>query len=251
MKLGKQGYKEDPKTIKLVEQGVLNVDFAIPSVYDFDKHRAKFPTNDWGNIDNGDCVMATRANQLLRLERVETRRTVPITDQQVIDKYYELTGGPDEGLVMLDTNVDWRKNGWDIPTHAGVRHYTIEAFGELNCEDPNQLRSGVYLLHGIQGGFELPLSAKDQTDEGYWDAVDGPDSEPGSWGGHAVYIYAYDHENLYCKSWGKTVRITDAFISRYMDEAWAVVDSLDKWREALDVEKLRQILKDIGASGIQ
>lgn len=250
MKLGKHKHKQDDRTVKLAL--VLDETVPIPSVFDFDKGRAKFPIKVWGNDDYGDCVMATRANQLLRLERVETRRTVPITDKEVIDKYFELTGGADDGLNMLDTNVDWRKKGWDIPTHAGTRHYSIEAFGELNARNRKQLRQGVYFLHGVQFGFNLPISAQAQTDQGYWDVTTGPDSGAGSWGGHAVFSYAYDFENMYVITWGKKVRVTNAFIEKYCDEAWAVVDSLDTWRNgALDVEKLRQILKDIGASGIR
>jgi len=249
MKLGKKEYKHDPKTVKL--GSVLDADYAIPSVFDFDKGRAAFPQSAFGNIEHGDCVMVTRTNQLLRLERVETRRTVPITTRMVLDKYFELTGGSDDGLVMLDTNRDWRTNGWDVKTHAGTRHYTIDAFGELDTNNPKQLRQGIYLLHGTQLGVALPISAQAQTDEGYWDVDDGPDGEPGSWGGHAILAYRYDHENLYVKSWGKTIRVTERFIAKYADEAWAVVDSFDTWREALDVEKLKKILSDIGASGIE
>jgi len=249
MKLGKKDHVADPKTIKLAR--VLDETAVIPSVFDFDKGRAKFPLSPWGNTDYGDCVMATRTNQLLRLERLETRRTVPITEQNVIDKYFELSGGKDEGLVMLDTNRDWRTNGWDIPTHAGTRHYTVDAFGEINCSDHKMIRQSIYFLHGIQFGFAMPISAQEQTDEGYWDVADGSDGEPGSWGGHAVYGYAYDYDNVWVYSWGKPVRVTNNFIDKYCDEAWAVVDSLDKWREVLDVDKLKQILKDIGASGIE
>jgi hypothetical protein len=249
IKLGKHDHKHDDKTIQLSR--VLDKTAVIPSVFDFDKGRAKFPLSAWGNTKYGDCVMATRTNQLLRLERVETRRTPPITEKEVVDKYFELTGGPDEGLNMLDTNRDWRSTGWDIPTHAGTRHYTIDAFGEINVKDQKMVRQSIYFLHGVQFGFAMPNSAQDQTSEGYWDVADGPDGEPGSWGGHAVYGFAYDYDNVYVYSWGKRIRVTNEFVNKYGDEAWAVVDSLDKWREVLDVDKLRQILKDIGASGIE
>src|ERR1051325_11877257 len=201
MKLGKKEYKHDPRTVKLAE--VTDIAKPIPSVFDFDKGRAKFPTDTWSNNDYGDCVMAARTNHLLRLERVETRRTPPITRQMVVDKYFQLSGGVDEGLVILDTMNDWRVNGWDIPTHAGTRHYTIDTFGELNSKNPKQLRQGVYFLHGIQFGFSLPISAQSQTRQGYWDIADGPDGEPGSWGGHCGAAFKYDFENIYVKTWGK------------------------------------------------
>lgn len=247
MKLGKRKYKHDEKTIMLGT--VLDELAPVPSVYDFDKNRAPFPTDVWGNDRYGDCVMAGRTNHLLRLERVETRRTPRITAKEVIDKYFELSGGQDSGLVVLDALVDWRNNGWEIPTAAGIRHYFIDAFGELEVANRKQIRQSIYYLHGAQFGIELPISAQEQTRQGYWDVATGPDSEPGSWGGHLVAGFKYDFENVYVKSWGKEIKVSNAFIEKYCDEVWAVVDKLDPWKknDILDVAKLREILKDIGA----
>lgn len=249
MKLGKKEFKADPKTIKLAP--LLDMDFAVPSVYDLDKGRRPFPMDTFSNINYGDCVMVGRTHQLLRLERIETRRTPKITTQMVVDKYFELTGGADEGLVVVDTIRDWRTNGWEIKSHAGTRNYRIAGFGQLNPLDRKQLRLACYLLHGIQLGFNLPISAQDQTDQGYWDVAEGADAEPGSWGGHLVASFGYDFENFYVITWGKKVRVTNAFIEKYCDEAWAVVDSLDEWREAFDVEGMKTKLKEIGASRIE
>jgi hypothetical protein len=90
MKLGKKPYEHDPKTAKLAE--FLDLTAVAPSTFDFDKGRAKFPTDTWSNNDYGDCVMAARTNHLLRLERSETRRTVPITKDMVVKKYFERFG---------------------------------------------------------------------------------------------------------------------------------------------------------------
>lgn len=248
MKLGKQAYVPDPRTVKLAR--VMDSTFPIPSVYNFDKGRRPFPASAYGNLQWGDCVMAGRTNHLIRLERVETRRTPRITDRMVVKRYLELTGGEDTGLVVLEALRDWRSNGWDITTSSGTRHYTIDAFGELQPDNPKQLRQAIYLLHGIQLGFQLPASAEAQTEEGYWE-VSTEDNEPGSWGGHLVYSHAYDYENVYVWSWGKEIKVSEEFVNQYCDEAWAVVDSLDKWREALDVDKLMQILRNIGASSIE
>jgi hypothetical protein len=248
MKLGKKDFKHDPKTVKLAS--LLDADFHVPSIYDFDKGRSAFPTDTYSNTKYGDCVMAGRTNHLLRLERVETRRTPRITAKMVVDKYFELTGGEDTGLVVLEALRDWRK-GWEIKSQAGKRNYKIAAFGQLNHSDPKQLRLGCYILHGVQFGFGLPISAQAQTNEGYWDVVDGPEGEPYSWGGHLVASFAFDSENFYVITWGKKVRVTQAFIEKYCDEAWAVVDNLDEWREAFDVEGMKQKLKEIGASGIE
>ena len=58
-----------------------------------------------------------------------------------------------------------------------------------------------------------------------WDwtgSLDGPDA-PGSWGGHAVNVVAYDDAGLTVVTWGALQRLTWAFWQRYCDEAWAII----------------------------
>jgi hypothetical protein len=244
MKLGKQPFRYDKRTALV--RDFLDETLTPPSNFDYDKHRAPFPWRMWGNDNLGDCVLADQMNQLLRLERAETRHTLLTSDQDVISTYLAMTGGQDTGLVMLDTYNWWRNQGWSV--HG--KNYKIDGFGQLHPDDGRQLRLACYLLHGVSFGFALPLTAQQGTNEGVWDVVSGPGAEPGSWGGHAVYAKRFDRENFYVITWGREVRVTNAFIAAYCDEAWAVVDSLDVWRKhpAFDVQKFEQYLSDIGAT---
>lgn len=255
MRLGKQDYKFDQKTLKLGL--VISPTVAFPHSYNLDKGRNPFPLSPWGNLDWGDCVKAAEANQVLRLERLEQRRTLPVTEQVVVDAYKAQTGAQtpgdsnDNGLVMLDNNRLWRTQGFQV----GKRAYKIAAFGELEPADHDQLRAACFLLHGIQFGISLPLSARAQTKALKWDVIpgNGPDTRPGSWGGHAVYSKRYDENGFEVLTWGKKVYMTNDFINRYCDEVWAVVDDFDAWmkRPEIDIASVIQYLRDIGASGIQ
>jgi hypothetical protein len=254
MKLGKQEYKEDSRTVKMAK--FIDMTLKAPLKFDFDKGRKPFPARVWGNDAYGDCVFAAQMNELLRVERIETRKTLPAQDQDVIHMYQTLTGcrAPsdenDNGYVMLDAFDNWRKNGWTL-AGAESKHYTIDAYGELQVSDPHQLRLGCFLLHGVQFGFRLPRTAQQQTGQGYWDVVEnaGSAGNPGSWGGHAVYGKKYDKDNFYVYTWGREIRVTNAFVEKYGDEAWCVVDSFDRWRKhpAVDTQKLLKYLEDIGA----
>jgi hypothetical protein len=86
-------------------------------------------------------------------------------------------------------------------------------------------------------------------DEGVWDYAgqNGPNWKPGSWGGHLTYCKKYDGSNLYVLTWGMQIRVTQRFLDRYCDEAWAVVDSADSWRSknSIDVDKLMNDLQAI------
>jgi hypothetical protein len=236
VRLGKQPHKHDDRTLRLARyfdtSGIV-----IPENFDFDAKRKPFPVRMWGNDQYGDCVIAAEANGELRLERVETWQTVPIVDADAINRYKLLTGCKeagdenDTGLVILDAMRNWRKLGF--LTAYKERDYKIDAYGELDTHDPQQLREGIYLLHGIHFGFALPAAAQEMTNNGVWDykGETGSEWEPGSWGGHCVYAKKYTPESIYVLTWGMEIEVTNAFVHKYADEAWGVVDSLDAWRK--------------------
>lgn len=249
VRLGKQDHVHDDRTLMLAN--FILPDTHVPTSYDFDKGKREIPVRMWGNDDWGDCVIAGQANQLLRLERIEQRRTIPLGDQDAIDRYKALTGSQapgdanDNGLVVLDALRNWHHSGWI----SGSHNYTIDAYGELEPNDPLQLRMGVYLLHGVHFGFSLPDAAKVMTRNGVWDynGETGPEWEPGSWGGHLVFSKAYTKRGCKVLTWGEEVLVTDNFIKRYADEAWSVVDSLDAWKskQTIDVPALTKKLREI------
>lgn len=251
IRLGKQEHKYDERTLMLAR--FFKPDVLVPAVFDFDKNRAKFPIRMWGNDQWGDCVIAGQANHLLRLERIEQRRTINCVDENAVARYKRLTGARspgdenDVGLVVLDAMRDWKHHGWNL----GIRNYTISAYGELEPNDPAQLRAACYLLHGVHFGFSLPGAAQYMTDSGVWDyhGETGQNWEPGSWGGHLVFSKAYTKGGMKVLTWGREILVTDAFINRYADEAWAVVDSLDAWKtkQTIDVAKLQQSLSQISS----
>lgn len=256
LKLGKNEHKHDDRTLMLAN--FFLPDIRVPSTFDFDKNRRPFPVRMWGNDNYGDCVIAGRCNHELRLERIEQRRTISLTDDDAINEYKKLTGcvepgdENDTGLVVLDAMREWKNDGLYAAGHAGVsspRTYTISAYGELTPSDGAQLRMASYVLHGIHFGFWLPAAAQQMTRTQLWDynGETGPDWQPGSWGGHLVYSKAFDATSHEVLTWGMRVKVTDNFIKKYCDEAWAVVDSFDSWRtkQTIDVEKLTDQLRQI------
>lgn len=245
-RLGKKPHVDDRRTLKLAKFMLPTV--RVPAVYDFDKIRKPFKIHMWGNDNWGDCVFAARANSQVRLERIEQRRTIPLTDNDVVEIYKRLTGSQspgdanDEGYVILEAMKQWRKEGWKI----GSRNYTIDAFGEVNHQSITELQAACYMLTGVTFGFALPRAAAGKN-AWLYNGETGPDWEPGSWGGHCVYSARYDQGNFYVLSWGRVMQVNNAFIQKFADEAWAVVDSADSWRvkETIDVPQLLAELRQV------
>lgn len=258
VRLGKQAHRYDSRTLAL---GDFIQHTPLPAYHDFDKRRAAFPLKVWGNDAWGNCVIVGQAHHMTRLERIEQRRTLPITEDDVVDRYKALSGAQepgdrnDVGLVVLDALKRWRE-GWqlDFSRSDPPRDYKISAYGELDPHDLWQLRAAVFYLHGVQFGFWLPLTAQDglNSENPTWDYIPTGDERerPGTWGGHLVYSKAYNSDGSFeILTWGMKVRVTPAFIDHYCDEAWAVVDDFDAWRNRpiVDVAGMIEKLREIGA----
>src|SRR4051794_31538952 len=109
-KLGKAPAKRDRRNLKFAT--LLKAPVTVPDEYDFDLKHAGVPTPMFANDVYGDCVIAGRAHQTIRFEDIEQSKIVKITDQEVLKEYFAETGGPDTGLVVLDSLNLWRQEGW-------------------------------------------------------------------------------------------------------------------------------------------
>ena len=247
LKLGKLAVKHDTRTLQL--RMFLPVKLPpIPDVFDVDTTLPCQPALDvLANDVLGDCVMAERGHQTRRFEAREQGCLALLPDKAVlasVKREYKKEGhGLDQGLVVLDSLNCWRK-GWTINT----RQYCIYAFGEIHPSDYSEVRATIYLLQGVCAGVELPISAQSQFENGQpWDVVAGSKGKPGSWGGHCIYLVGYNATGPVCVTWGKKQQLTWAFVSKYMSEAYGIVDNRDKWlgSSTLDVDKLDSYLQEV------
>lgn len=250
---------KDTRTLHLDK--VVNSDIQAPVSWDFDSGRKPFVSHMWGNDDYGDCECAGRANYLLRLQRLQTKTTPNITDDDVIALYKMITGcqeagdNNDTGMSTITNLSQWRQ-GWNITKDwekdkSSDRDFEIAAYGYIDPSQGQFIRLCAFLFSGVLLGANMPLTAQAQTPSGVWD-VDpsaGADAEPGSWGGHCIYAKRYDADNIYVITWGQQIRVTNAWFDKYVSEAYSVIDSLDAWQkhpQILDVDNLIAEMKSLG-----
>jgi hypothetical protein len=241
-KFGKKPPRIDSRTIPLKKILRIKVLPPLPESYDVDQELNGLADNRmFDNSKYGDCVIAGRAHMTLRFEKYEQNKLINITDQEVINEYFQESGGVDSGLYMLNSLNAWRL-GWT----AADETYNIYAYASTTIRDHNEIKYAIYLLRGAYAGILVPQSAIIQFETGQtWDVV--PD-DGGILGGHAIYIMQYDSEGLTCMTWAKKQKMTWAFLDRYCDESYAVVDDRNNFADPddpVDVEALDQILKDI------
>jgi hypothetical protein len=215
VKLGKQPYRHDDRTLQLARY----VDpTRLPAkALDLTEH-----VSDWGMLGNdqvGDCGPA--AWQHLRMARsaLDAGQPVQVTTQDTFELYQRVSGWngriddpSDQGVVLLDMLNQLRHDG------------QLYAFAQVNPRDRRMLAAAHYLFGGLLYGFALPLYIQPRGGRvPPWrlKAHSRDDAIPGSWGGHAVCSARMPGHRVV--SWGQVIPCSLGFIDHYCDEAWAII----------------------------
>lgn len=215
MRLGRKAVVRDSRTLRLARY--LAKDLAPPPpAVDWTKGQ-----NDWGMMLNdqlGCCTIAGAAHAV-QVWSKNANTEVTISDPQVLNTYAAwdgyVPGKPetDNGGIELDVLTDWRNQTFN--GHA------LKGFAAVSPHNLNEVRTAIQLFGGAYIGLSLPLSAQTQDT---WDFTGNfaGDSAIGSWGGHCVFVAAYDPNGFTCITWGALKKMTTAFWLNYCDEAYAL-----------------------------
>jgi hypothetical protein len=224
-KLGKAPAKKDRRNLKF--SGLLQAaPPTLPDTYDFDTSHAGIPTPMFGNDTHGDCVIAGRAHQTLRFEDIEQGSVLMIKDADVLKEYFKETGGPDTGLVVLDSLSEWRHKGWKVGKHT----YKIRAYAEIAFTNHEEVRQGIFADVGVGLGLQLPNSAKVQIQTGQpWEVTSG-----------------HTPSGPVCVTWGRKQQMTWEWVDKYCDEAYTIFDAKNRFKKTIvDSSKITAFLKTV------
>jgi hypothetical protein len=248
VKLGKGPARIDPRTLQLAKYIAPTAIAPPPVKEDWAKKVAQWPM--MLNDSLGDCTCAC-AGHMIEQWTTYTGKTVILPDNAVLTAYEDVGGynpadpNTDNGAVILDVLNYWRKTG------IGGRQ--ILAFAALEPKNHMEFKDSVALFGNCYIGVALPVSAQNQS---VWAVPPGgPTGQgaPGSWGGHAIPIVAYDTRGLTVVTWGALKRMTWGFLDTYCDEAYAVLsqDWIDQTNLApnnFDLAALQADLQQINAT---
>lgn len=214
MKLGKKPRRYDRRTLRLARYLTPALPPPPPSVTN-----SQGITN-WGMMLNdnlGDCTIAGVAHAI-QVWTLSQGNEATVPDSTVL-QYYEQWDGydpnnpdSDEGGVELDVLNDWRQQGFS--------GHPLLAFADPDPQDTLHVQQAIALFGGLYIGLSLPISAQTQD---VWDVDTSPNGQPGSWGGHCVFVPDYDSDSLTCITWGAPKKMTWGFWGTYCDEAHALL----------------------------
>jgi len=171
------------------------------------------------------------------VEDLANNREPILNEQKVVQEYFNLTGGADQGLSLLAALKHWRISPFLNPL-------PLFAFASIAVNDREQIRYVIRYFGTAYIALWMPLAWHSAR---VWDVGSGRAYVYGSWGGHCVQISGYDENGVQCYTWGQTQLITWAGLARYSNEAYVVLgpDWTDGAKAApcgLDLETLKNDL---------
>lgn len=186
--------------------------------------------SDYGNTLNGiqNCVPAAAAHMITFWTSNAKGRATVLSSKTVLEAYIKESGynparpATDVGCSILNFLSNWQFNG--------IGGNKIRTFARFKEQQREEIKQAIFLFGPCIIGLDMPHTARSQTN-GAWKYVDGPGSEPGSWGfrggGHAVAAIGYDAEGLLVISWGSPIKMDWKFYEEYNDESYVALS--DDW----------------------
>jgi hypothetical protein len=219
-KLGKKPARHDPRTLQMANYLGLP---PVPVAQDWTTKAS----SSWGMMLNdqlGDCTCAALGHLIQAWTANAGPKEITVPDAAILKAYEDVghyqPGHPDtdQGAVEMEVLRYARK--------TGIGGDKIDAYVALEPRNHIHAEAAVDLFGGAYIGLSLPISAQKQK---VWSVPPGGAAgigAPGSWGGHAVVVVAYDAHGLTCITWGAKKRMTWSFWDTYCDEAYAILGKL-------------------------
>lgn len=214
-KYGKKPYKHDERTLMFHRYVKPGLPPPKPSHSNLERIAANLGTRDFpslfpidGNDTYGDCVVAGAAHAETVFNGLIGKRVV-FPDADVIKTYLHITGGADDGLVMLEFLKFWRKYGFD--------GHKIEGFARISVRDHENVRRAIELFGGVYLGFRVQADAiRNFEHHQMW--------EPGpADGGHCVDAVDYTPELFRVLTWGDVQDGSVRWWDAQVDESYAIL----------------------------
>jgi hypothetical protein len=217
-RLGRLPRKEDSRNLK-AERYMTQVS-PPPLAVDWGEKVPEIPL--YANNRVGDCTCASHGHEIGSWTFNASGAELIFKDDQILAAYSAVSGyNPDDpqtdvGATLLDVLKYARS--------VGIGGHPVYAYVELTPSNHDQIKQAINLFGGIYVGVNLPITAQSQIG-GVWTVGSGFEGQPGSWGGHAIYVPTYDETGLTCFTWGARQRMNWGFWDYYCDEGYAVISN--------------------------
>jgi hypothetical protein len=179
----------------------------------------------WGMMLNdqlGDCTCAGLGHAV-QIWTANASKEVTVTDAQVLTAYEQWCGydpsdpSSDQGGIELNVLKDFKAQGF-----AG---HNLTAFAAVLPANKIHVQQAINLFVGLYIGMDVPqfIMPDDGETPAVWDL--NPTADNTIIGGHCVYVTGYDANTISFISWGQNYKMSWAYWSKFVDEAYALIST--------------------------
>ena len=205
--------------VKLVNHMKASAVPPTPAVVDYASKVRVWPV--YMNDRLGDCTCAG-IGHAVQSWTAYGKGLVTLPNSAVLDLYERMGYVPgdaatDRGAVEQDVLAEVHRNG--------VGGHKILAYAQVDHQNPDEMKSALYLFGSLYLGAAMPQSAMDQTGAGQpWSLGPGDSTIVG---GHCFVGQRWDASAapLQVVTWGQLQRVTWDWWMAYGIEAWIVITS--------------------------
>jgi len=240
-KLGKLAPVNDARDLRLatyIDREALSVPGRLPLTRCWSERVPR-----WGMFENDrlGCCAVTAACHAIQTWSAHAGRPFMVSIADVESAYSAISGydgrpETDTGATLNALCKYWRT--------YGIGGVPILAWVSVDPRDPVELAAAMDLCGGVLCGFQLPRSI--EAEGNVWISTVG---DPGTLGGHAVWLPDRSMHTRNAPSWAELRRMVPEFLTRYCDEAIAPVCELWLGRDNRTPHGLRlaELLDDLRA----
>jgi hypothetical protein len=190
-----------------------------------------------GNDQYGDCTFAGMVHSFMATATDENETETFPTAQQTVDAYLAYTGGKDTGCVEAQLLQSWKT--------SSILGHELSAYAPVNVSNQEEVKQVIHNYGVCYIGVTLPESAETQFSQHKPWALTGTPADAQIVGGHCIILVGYDTEYFYAITWGTVQPIEAAWLTKYMDEAWAIITPEIAKKGAYNGLNLAQLEADI------
>lgn len=180
----------------------------------------------------GDCAWAGPAHETMVINHNAGRSVPRFTTLNVLNQYAQYLGLSD--YTQLNANNDQGSDVQQVLQHRATTGLTdadgnthkIAAYVSIEPGNVQDLWDALYLFECVGIGIQFANSAMDQFNANQmWSVVPGAQIE----GGHYIPLVGHPVASVWtCITWGKRQLMTQNFLKKYCDEAYAYI-SLERY----------------------
>lgn len=172
----------------------------------------------WGMLGNdqyGDCTFAGMVHAFMATANDEKEtETFPTTDQ-VVGCYLDYNKGKDTGCVEAQLLQYWKTNT--------VLQHELLAFAPVPVSNLDEIKQVIHNFGVCYIGIAVPAACETQFAQHKPWAITNTPADNQILGGHCVILVGYDAQYFYAITWGAVQKVEYSWLTKYMDEAWALI----------------------------